>query len=61
MTRTALLLILCLACMPLWAVARQPARPAAGAGSALADLPLVEVRPNCDSERLAVFYSGDGG
>lgn len=29
--------------------------------SALADLPIVEVQPSGESDRLAVFYSGDGG
>ncbi len=50
------ILVLCAAAAPV--AARDPG---SGATTALADLPLVEVRPQGATDRLAVFYSGDGG
>jgi type IV secretory pathway VirJ component len=57
-TRAISLLLLALACT----APRVPAQNVtAVAPPSVADLPLVEIPPQGRSDRLAVFYSGDGG
>ncbi|MEJ0085240.1 MAG: AcvB/VirJ family lysyl-phosphatidylglycerol hydrolase [Pseudomonadota bacterium] len=56
MQKVWMAVLLCVVATP--GAAREPG---GGAPDSLADLPLVEVRPAGATDRLAVFYSGDGG